>query len=166
MKLELAILAGDESKKFLVDLTKQIDRLEKLSGKKAKASEETEEEEEVETEEETEVEDDDDDFSEKAPAKKGKTEDFDDEEVEESADEEEEEAPEEKPKRGRKPKKLTSDDVNAACKDNVHAQIERGTGSKEARSNVVALLKKKFKVSSVSDLEEDQYADVIKALKK
>lgn len=33
MKLEVALLAGAETKQFLADLTKQIDRLEALSGK-------------------------------------------------------------------------------------------------------------------------------------
>lgn len=41
-KLEIAVLIGAESKEFLADLTKQIDRLEKLSGKKATTAAETE----------------------------------------------------------------------------------------------------------------------------
>ena len=121
MKLELAILAGPESKKFLADFTTQIDRLEKLQSagqvsKKAAASDDEEEEEVV------------------------------------------------APKKAAKAKKLTSDDVNNQAKAYATALIKRGKTGPEARKAVVAILKKKFEVSSVTELESDQYAAVIKAL--
>jgi hypothetical protein len=160
MKLEMAILAGDESKKFLAALTTQIDRLEKLApllkGKTepdAAAPEETDE-------------DEDDDFA----AKKGKekkaksfdedeekTEAVDDEETDDT-DEDEDDDEDEKPvKKGKtaKAKKITADDVNDACKK--HAK-ENG------REATLKVLKKKFKVESVTELKPEQYEEVIKAV--
>lgn len=151
----------------------QVTILKQLIGgkaTKAKASEETEAE---ETEaEETEEEDD---FGAGKKAAKGEggkkaAKGFDDdaaaeeEEAEESEEEEEaeeskeEEEEEEKPAKNAKAKKLTADDVNDACK--ARARALRGT-----RAEVLSILKKKFKVKSVSDLEPSQYADAIKAMK-
>lgn len=104
-----------------------------------------------------------------APAKKGKTAEEDEEEIKDEAenedeiedkvgkDDEEIEADftaDEKPKKGR-PKKLTLDDVNDACKK---------AAGKTTRAKVLKVLEKKFEVSSVSDLEPAQYEDVIEAL--
>ncbi len=172
MKLEMAILAGDESKSFLAGLTKQIDRLEKAvqSLKSVKPTA-------VEPDEEEAEEDDDEDFSAK-PAKTGKkaAADFDDDEeetVEADEDAESEEAEEDvetdddeeeappapaKATRGRKPKKVTVDDVNDACKARARA------GGKNGRAEVLAILKKKFKTESVSELEEDQWQPCIDAM--
>lgn len=159
-KLELALLVGAESKEFLADLTTQLDRMEKLSGKTPKGK----------VQKETEVEDEEEDFAPKAKkSKKAKAVDFDEEEDEESEDEDEDEAEasededeeEEdeisvsKLKKG-KAVKITSDDVNDAAKECAVANN---------RAHVLGILKKKFKVKSISDLEPSQYADVIKALK-
>lgn len=127
MKLELAILAGAESKAFLATLTQQIDRLESLTSK----------------------------IGAPGTAKEMQDEWTDDADTgERSEDESEDEAPPKKTAT-KKPKKITLEQVNAACK--AHAKA----GSFQATKT---LLKKKFKVDSVQDLDEDQYADVIAAL--
>lgn len=59
----------------------------------------------------------------------------------------------------KKAKKLTVDDVNDACK--VRAAH---TGGKEGRTEVLAILKKNFRTTSVSELKPEQYAAVIKAM--
>jgi hypothetical protein len=53
-------------------------------------------------------------------------------------------------------KKYTANDVNDACKAKAQASD---------RATVLGILKKKFKVSSVTELKPDQYADVITAMK-
>lgn len=76
---------------------------------------------------------------------------------------------EEKPAKAAKPpkaKKLTSDDVNDACKARVKRLIEEGKGNvtgKIARDNVLALLKKNFKTTSVTDIDEQE--DMARAVK-
>lgn len=107
---------------------------------KAKAAdEEIEEEEETESEEEETEEE---------------SEESNEEETEEEEESEEEEEEEEIPAKGKK-LKLTLDDVNKACK----------TAAKNtSRAAVLKLLKKKFQVASVSDLEPAQYKAVIAAL--
>lgn len=107
-------------------------------GKKSKDEDESEDEDESDDEDETE--DSDEDESE-------------DEDEDESEDEDEDEE-DEKPK---KKSKLTIDDVNDACK------------KRAARSSVaetLSLLKKNFKVKSVSKLKPEQYAQAIKVLSK
>jgi hypothetical protein len=100
---------------------------------------------------------DDEDF---APKKKSAAQRvaaaFDAEESEEAADEDfTTPAP-----AAKKAKKLTIDDVNDAC-----MARSRQIGGKEGRIEVLAILKKKFKTTSVTDLEPEQYADVIKVMK-
>lgn len=102
----------------------------------------------------TETDDDDDDFKPTKGSPKKQAKSFDDEEPEETENESDDEAPPKKAK-GKKSKKITSDDVNDACK-------KRASGDR--RKEVLAILKKQFKTESVSDIEEDQYADVIKAM--
>jgi hypothetical protein len=170
MKLELAVLAGSESKAFLVGLTKQIDRLEKIS-KGLTGS--------TEIRDASEEDDEDEDFSSK-PAKKKSASFEEDEETEETEETEESEEDEEtdeeeeteetdededepapvQTKKGRgRPKKLTVDDVNDACKTKA-ASI----GGKEGRTAVLTILKKKFKTQSVSELKPDQYQACIEAM--
>lgn len=83
--------------------------------------------------------------------------------VEETTDETDEMAfdedeVEEAPKKSAKTKaaKLTEKDVNTAAL--AHAK-------KHTRPKTLALLKKQFKVGSISELKPDQYGEVIKALK-
>lgn len=102
--------------------------------------------------------DDDDDEEELLPKKGKKTiiEDDEDEEdeilnVEEDDDDDEEEAPVPKKKASKK-KGPTLNDVQDACKK---------ASRKLTREKVLKVLKKKFGVASVSELEPDQYADVI-----
>ncbi len=165
MKLELGIMAGAESKAWLADLTTQIDRLEKLAGGlapkgKAKAAPESESDDEDENDDEEE----DEDFGSKKTKGKKAASSFDDdeeseeeeEEEEEEEDEDEEEEEDEKP--AKKAKKLTIDDVNDACKARA-----KGAG-KKGRDEVLSILKKKFKVASVTELKPEQYAKAIAAM--
>lgn len=195
MKLEMAILAGPESKVFLVELTKQIDRMEKLTkGGKCTVSETKSEE----TDEDTDFGDNGntDDFEENAePAKRGRPKkaaaSFDDED----GGDEEELAASAPTKRGRpkkeaasfddenetddeetdeistaslkkgKPKKITLDDLNDAAKERVKSLIENGSTSKEARNKVVLLLQRKFKTDTLTEIEPADYAKAIEVLK-
>lgn len=59
-----------------------------------------------------------------------------------------------------KKKKWTIDDVNDACK----ARAAK-TGGKKGRAEVLAILTKKFETTSVSELEPEQYAEAIAAMK-
>lgn len=103
----------------------------------------------VEEEEAEEVEvDEDEDFAPKKSKKKAAAKVFEEDDEEEV----EEEAP---PKKKAKAKKVTVDDVNDACK------ARAASGS---RAEVLGILKKKFKVASVSELEPEQYAAVIAAM--
>jgi hypothetical protein len=156
---------GESIKASIQSLEVQINLLKQaLGGGKAAAADATEDEPEEEDEK---------------PAKKGKAASFDEEEeeAEEPAEEEEDEEPvkkkkgakaasfdeeeeeegeDEKPaKKGKT--KVTLDDVNDACK-------ERARNSN--RAEALGILKKKFKVDSVSDLKPEQYEAVIKAMKK
>lgn len=169
-ELKLAILAGADSKKFLVDFTEQIDRLEKLTGAlgklgkvSTKAVVEEDEVEENETDE-IEVEEDDDFAAKPAKVKPVKKVDFDEEEeteteeveVDETEDDVEEVMP---PAKKTKAKKVTVDDVNDACKARAAS-----VGGKEGRAEVLAILKKKFKTESVSALKPEQYGACIAAM--
>lgn len=172
LELECKILAGAESKAFLVELSKLTARLEQVAGmlrapgepapavdaddedelpppvkKLKKAIKSLDDEDEEETAPAPSDEDDEDDMP--APEAKGKAKpSFDDTDDEESA----EGAP--APKKG-KAAKLTIDDVNDAC-------IERA--GRTNRAEVLSVLKKKFGVKSVTDLKPEQYADVVKAM--
>lgn len=72
--------------------------------------------------------------------------------------EEVDEAIEEKPKT-KKAKKVTLDDVNDACKARAAA-----VGGKEGRAEVLSILKKQFKTSTVTDLKPENYQAVIDAM--
>lgn len=163
MKLEFDFIAGAETKAFLANLTKQIDRLEKLSGIKVAPVKAAPEVEETDT-------DEDDDFTPKKAVAKAKKaiakfeeedeDESDGEEVEEDAEEEDEDFKTPPPaSKKAKAKKVTVDDVNDACKARAAA-----TGGKEGRNEVLAILKKKFKTTSVSDLKPEQYAQAIEAM--
>lgn len=151
-KLEIAILAGDESKKFLAELTRQLDRLDAVSiriekslleigaegteieedaPKKAPKKNTTkvvEEEVEEDKFEEATLEEDDSDFKETI--------------VEEP---EEDEVPVTPPK---KQKKLTVDDCNDAAK---------ALAKVKGRDEVLSLMQKHFKTKSVSELKPEMY---------
>jgi hypothetical protein len=159
MKLELAILAGAESKKFLADFKKQIDRLEELAGKVG-PSDDAEE---------------GDEFEEAAPKKKraaakkkaaAADDDFAEDEGEEfeGGDDFEEEAPKKKAakkkvakKTGARKKKTSVNAVNDACKS-----LAATCGDRKV---VLGILKKDFGVTSVTELEPTQYDEVIQAMK-
>jgi hypothetical protein len=81
-------------------------------------------------------------------------------EAEESFEDEEsfeEETP--APKKA-KPAKITIDDVNDACK----AFARENGGGKDGREATLKILKKHFKVTSISDLAVEDYPKVLKAL--
>ena len=140
-KLEVALLVGEQSKCFLLSLTQQIDRLEALASKITNGATGV-----------TNGEDacDDEEAEEIAPTKKASKKaaaSFEDADEEETFDE--------APKKASAKKKLTVEDVNAACK----ARAAR-TDFKSTK----ALLKKMFKIDSVQDLKPEQYATVIAAM--
>lgn len=157
MEMEMKVLVGADSKAFLVELAKQIDRLETLLGgvtKKAQGKHNDD----AKKDEDDEDEDEDEEFSGKKQKKKSS---FEEDEDEEEADEDEdadEEEEDEKPKKS-KAKKITVDDVNDACKAKAAA-----TGGKKGRAEVLAILKKKFGTESVSELKPEQYAKAIAAM--
>lgn len=194
MKLELGIMAGAESKQWLMDITKIVDRLEALLVKTetrvqtgvAEDDEETAPQPVKATKGKKAVPapsfDDEDEEEETAKPAAKATSSFDDEDEEEETaapvkatkgkkaaasfdDEVEEDEAPVAPSKKTKEKKLTFDDVNDACKARVLREIQtRGCTGKDARSAVLKLLTKKFKVTSVSELEPTQYADLIKVM--
>lgn len=117
---------------------------------------------------ETASEDTDEDFATSSP-RKGKdgyascfdeerqAKEFDGQAEEDEADEEP--APKASAKKA-KAAKLTIDDLNDACRERAMAE----GGGKAGRAAVEAILKKKFKVVSVSAVKPDQYAAVIAAM--
>lgn len=163
--LEIAVLAGAESKAWLVNFTKQVDRLEKIMGGKAvqtKGAVQDDADEETETEVET-----DDDFTPTPKTKKAATkkavkqasfdEDEETEDVEETEDDETEEIA---PAKKAKAKKITVDDINDACK----AYAKENGGGKDGRTAVLKILKKNFKTESISALDPADYPKVMKLL--
>ncbi len=159
MKLEIGVMAGAESKAFLVDLTKQLDRMEKLVGSlKSKAADTDETDDEEENDEidtaalrkAATTTDDDEEDEEPAPKKKAAAATDDDEDE----DSEEDFTAAKKTKQ----KKLTEKDVNDACK-----AYAKHIGGKKGRPAVLKILGK-FGTESVTDLDEKHYAAVIKAL--
>lgn len=153
MKLELAIMAGAESKAWLADLTKLVERMEKLAGgKPAKAAAPAEEEEE---QEETPPADEDDDFTAKKPTKAAKGKSFDEEEEEADFS-----APPAKAAKGKaaapKAKKYTADDLNDVCKAKA-----KSIGGKKGRDAVLKILLDNFETESVSEIKPEQYAECI-----
>lgn len=170
MKLEMAILAGDESKKFLVGLTNQLDRLETLVGrlentkKKANAAEEEDETEEVDADVDADEDDEDEEIVPKKAAKKKKVELEDDEDdedeepaEEEDTDEDDDDEDEPAPVAAKKSKKTKAVDA-ADCSDAAKALLRAMGGQKKHRDAIKKLMKKKFKVESTSELEPEQYA--------
>lgn len=173
MKLELSILAGAESKAFLADLSKIVERMENAVGydnaRKSQPTKEVEEEEEPapkaakskkassfdEDEEQTvsaresdlRLEEDEEDFKPKAAQKKKVASSFD--------ESEEDEAPKHKQDKKTKSKKVTIDDVNDAA---------MARAGRTNRAEVLAILKKNFKVKSITDLDESNYAECISLL--
>lgn len=171
MRLELGIMAGAESKVWLADLTKQIDRLERLTGGKGlkvDASEETEEAEEIEAAETTD--DAEEDFAPKKgkPSKKAAA--FDDDEEETETEEtsehypaiEEEESFDAAPvKKAKKSQDVTIKQVNEACK--VRARLE-GKKGKKGVDVVKGILLKKFKTDSLQKIGVEHYPAIVAAM--
>lgn len=193
MKLELAVMAGAESKQWLADLTKQLDRMEALLSKSERASISgdyvlnptvT-----ADDDEDAEIaavgalpadEDEDEDFAPKKPTATRrapvKAFDEDEDETEETVEEDESDEDEDDTvelatptkaaaktakaaNKGAKPKKFTLDDVNDACKARATA-----AGGKKGRTEVLGILKKKFKTETVSSLKPEQYEACIQAM--
>lgn len=153
--MELQILVGKESKEWLRDAEALVTRLENVAKKikvKVSGDDGIDESTDEATDDAT---DDDDDFNENKKEKKAKSDFEDEEDAGDFTSDDEEET--EKPK---KAKKLTVDDVNEACKKRAAR-----TGGKEGRSEVLTILKKKFKTQSVSELKPEAYAACIAAMK-
>lgn len=176
-KLEVAVLIGAESKEWLAQLENIVSRLEKetkraselIASKKDLGDNHFEAE---HTNGEI-TEDDDNDFTEKKTTKKAskKASSFDDEDEGEAdeapevseedeasfdSDDEDEDA---LPKKKKAQKKISLEDVNDACK----ARASQ-TGGKAGREEVLKILKKKFKTSSLTDLKPEQYPAVLAAM--
>jgi hypothetical protein len=149
-KLEVQLLIGEQSKQWLADVTALVERLEKGVGQKVKGTSIVDEEtdEAIDEPTDTMTEDEDTDFTPKKKSTKKAGVEF--------SDEYEEGEPDADPAPKKKAKKLTIEDVNAACK-----AYATENGVKKTK----ALLKKKFGSESLSDLEEDQWAAVIAAMK-
>lgn len=163
-KLEVALLVGNESKQWLAEATRVVEKMEALlkqannEGDDEPTPEESFDGTPLPTKKKVKV----------VPLK-AKDVTFDDEwkdddapeEVQDPSDEpEEDEDFTTPPPKKAKVKALTSEDVNEACK----ARAAR-TGGKSGREEVLTILKKKFKTQSISDLKEDSYAAVIAAMK-
>ncbi len=152
MRVDLGIMAGEESKKCLVNLGEITERLEKVA-RALRSPGELEEAETVDAEDDEEIE-----VKAKPAAKRGRPAkavvEFEEEQTEdddETAFGEEVVAP-----KAAKKKKLSLEDLNKACKDRAAK-----TGFKE----VMALLKKNFSVEeSVKEIDESDYAAVIELL--
>lgn len=112
-----------------------------------------------EDDEDADAEESEDDEADEKPAKatKGKkAASFDEDDEDADADEDEAEEKPAKAAKGKKAAKLTIDDVNDACKERC---------GRTNRAEVLSLLKKNFKVKSVTDLEPADYEKCIKLLK-
>lgn len=151
MKLELSMLAGAESKQFLVDLTKQIDRLEKLANEYGVPTAATKPD-------ETEERDADEDFE----PKKSKVKTMPEPDLPGDGDDDDGEPDFKAPTvKKEKVKKVTVDDCNDAAK--TRAMIK---GGKLGRTEVLSLMKKHFKTESVSELKPEQYEKFIQVMQE
>lgn len=140
MKLELAILAGAESKQFLVDFAKLLDRAEGIMGTKVIKDNDL-----AETAANLHV---NDDFNEAAEPAQDADDDFG-------------APPPPKATKAKKPKGPTLDDVNDALLKKVNAL----GGGKANRDKCVNVLKKYWDVTSTNDLKDTDYAAVIEKMK-
>lgn len=179
-RLEIAVLAGAESKAWLAGFTQQVDRLEKIAKKLGGAAP-------AETDADDDAGDDGEEAApkksaKKAPAKKaaakaddddfnddagddgdaGDSDDFSDDAGGGEGDDDfgddgdDEPAPKKAPAKKEKAPALKHKDVVAACKE---------AAGRSNRATVLSMLKKKFKVSSTTDLKAEQYAEAIEELK-
>ncbi len=137
MKLEVALLAGPETKAVLAELKELLDRLESVSRGVVTITQPATE----------------------TAALKAAVDEFDSEtedaEVETASDDDFMSEPEPKPT---KAKKITVAEVNEACKARAKA------GGKNGRAEVLKILKKNFKTESISALKENQYAKALEVL--
>lgn len=157
MKLELGIMAGPESKAFLVDLTKLVERMEKAAGRAPKQSTAPTSSDDDADDAPDAADDADEDFAPKASKKAGKkAASFEDDADDAPAEEEEEE--DFGASKKSKPKKITADQVNDACK--AYAKANGANGVKLTK----ALLLKKFGTQSITDIDATKWPLVLKAL--
>lgn len=172
-KLELALLVGADSKKWLADFNAALDRAEKLLPKFEQAEKEMVEEDEGEEEEETPKKakkakkqpaltpDDDDEEEDDLESEDEEKDDDSDGDDESDGDDDEEPAPKKSAKKG-KVKEPTNDDCQDAAK-----ALARAIGGSAGRKKVFAILKKKpFAVESVTELKPKHYAAFIAVTKE
>ncbi len=167
MKLEIEskILVGAESKAWLADVQGVLERMEKVA-RILRSPEENDAASDDAPEADEDGVENDAGFEEAPKAAKGKGaakkqaasfDDADEEEQEEEAEEEAEEQEDEpKAAKGKAATKLTVDDLNDAA-----MQCAQRTN----RANVLALMKKNFKVKSVTEIEPKDFARFIKVMK-
>lgn len=167
MKLELAFLAGNESKKFLVDFTTQIDRLEKIMARtgQVEATTPATDEDEMgfgETEE-TEVGEEGFGTEETIDEETTPTDSWEDDIPAVPKAAAKKTAPTVKaapvkaaaPVATPKAKKLTEKDLHTAAKNRM---------TRTNRAETMAFIKKTFKVASLSEVKPEQFEKAIKLL--
>lgn len=169
VKLELGIMAGAESKAWLADLTKVVERMERAAGiigatkSAATRTAASMEADDTSSDDAPDTESDDDDFAAKPRTKSKKASSFEDDDDAPATESEDDDAdftaPSAKTAKPPKAKKWTVDDVNDACKKKASS-----IGGKEGRAKVLSILKKNFKTESVSELKPEQYAACIQAM--
>lgn len=105
-------------------------------------------------------EDEDEDEDELPTTKKAASAPDDDDDEEETDDDDDQDSDDdEKPAKKAKAKKITANDVLEACKTRA-----KRTGGKKGREEVLTILRKKFDVETVSELDETDYAKALKYL--
>lgn len=158
MKLEMAILAGPESKAWLLAFTKQVDRLEALASNGALTSGDAHTEDTADEAIEESYSFDDDAEVTTSKVKKAAS-SFDDEEETDAT--EEEIAPKKSATKAKSTApKVKKEDVMKAAKEKA-ASI----GGTKGRAAVLKILAK-WDTETVTDLDPADYADVFAALKK
>ncbi len=161
LEIESKILVGAESKAWLADVQGVLARMEKVARILRSPEEHEAADDEASSDDAPADEEEGFDSKPARSAKGGKGKkgaSFDDVEEEETEEESEEEEEEEAPKaaKGKGAAKITVDDVNDACM----ARAQRTN-----RAEVMAILKKQFKVKSVTELEPSDFAAVVAAMK-
>lgn len=174
MKLELAILAGAESKAFLLDFKKQIDRLETLTKSLPATSQATVAIDVTDDEVDTLAAqtDADEDFAPKKSApKRAAPKGFDDEETStedsEASDDDGEmdfnTPPPVKAAPKPKPKKLSPEQMRDNMNEAAKAKAAK-KGGKAGRDEVLGLMKKHFNTTSVQEIKSEDYDKFLKLM--
>lgn len=191
MEIESKILVGAESKAFLADLTKLVERMERAAGVKTKAGAVVEddsddldddtdfgvdpkpakkaaafEEDDIPGIDDADLADadtdadEDDDFAPKTKSKKTAAASFE----EDDSDDVEPEVETKKTTKAKKAPKLTTDDLNDACKARVARLTKKGQSTTEALDAIRKVMKKRFGVKSVAQVKPEDFAKFIEVM--